>query len=126
VLGVTIGYLPPAHLFLPFTGGPPRILDTRVTGGKPADGEERVIALGVVGARCAVINLTVAETEGEGGFVDVFPSNVPYPASPESTGRQQVRTSLRGDHGDGSQRSNHASWRRRQYARRDRPYRWFV
>jgi len=81
VLGVTIGYLPPAQSFLPFTGGPPRILDTRVTGGKLADGEERVIALGFVGARGAVINLTVTETEGNGGFVAVFPSNVPYPGN---------------------------------------------
>jgi len=81
VLGVTVGYLPPAQSFLPFTGGPPRILDTRVTGGKLADGEERVVALGFVGARGAVINLTITETEGNGGFVAVFPSNIPYPGN---------------------------------------------
>jgi hypothetical protein len=81
VLGVTVGYLPPAQSFLPFTGGTPRVLDTRETGGKLADGEERVIALGFVGARGAVINLTITETEGNGGFVAVFPSNIPYPGN---------------------------------------------
>jgi len=81
VLGVTIGYLPPAQSFVPFTGGPPRVLDTRVTGGKLADGEERVVGLGFVGARGAVINLTITETEGNGGFVAVFPSNIPYPGN---------------------------------------------
>jgi hypothetical protein len=81
VLGVTVGYQPPAQAFVPFTGGAPRVLDTRTAGGKLADGEERTIALGLPGARGAVINLTVTETEGTGGFVAVFPANVAWPGN---------------------------------------------
>jgi hypothetical protein len=81
VLGVTVGYLPPAQSFVPFSGGPPRVLDTRVSGGKLADGAERTIDLGFPGARGAVLNLTVTETEGAGGFVAVFPANVAWPGN---------------------------------------------
>jgi hypothetical protein len=81
VLGVTVGYTPPAQSFIPFTGPTPRILDTRVAGGKLTDGEERTIALGFPGARGAVINLTVTETGGNGGFVAVFPANIAWPGN---------------------------------------------
>jgi hypothetical protein len=81
VLGVTVGYLPPAQSFVPFSGGPPRVLDTRVSGGKLADGVERTVNLGFPGARGAVLNLTVTETEGAGGFVAVFPANVAWPGN---------------------------------------------
>jgi hypothetical protein len=81
VLGVTVGYQPPAQAFVPFTGGSPRVLDTRTSGGKLTDGEQRTIALGRPGVRGAVINLTVTETEGAGGFVAVFPANVPWPGN---------------------------------------------
>jgi len=81
VLGVTVGYTPPSQSFIPFTGATPRVLDTRVTGGKLADGEERTIVLEFPGARGAVLNLTVTETEGNGGFVAVFPANVPWPGN---------------------------------------------
>jgi hypothetical protein len=81
VLGVTVGYTPPTQSFIPFTGSTPRVLDTRTTGGKLADGEERTIPLGLTGARSAVINLTITETEGNGGFVAVFPANVAWPGN---------------------------------------------
>lgn len=78
IYGVTVGYLPPTQSFIPFVGTP-RVLDTRTAGGKLAPGEERTIALGFPGARSAVINLTVADTEGNGGFVAVFPANIAWP-----------------------------------------------
>ena len=81
VLGVTVGYTPPSRSFVPFTGTTPRVLDTRVTGGKLADGEQRTIGLELPGAGGAVINLTVTETEGNGGFVAVFPAGVPWPGN---------------------------------------------
>ncbi|MGB8861546.1 MAG: hypothetical protein WCC60_19985 [Ilumatobacteraceae bacterium] len=81
VLGVTIGYTPPTQSFIPFTGGPPRVLDTRGAGGKLAAGEERVITLGFAGARSAVLNLTVAGTDGAGGYVAVFAADIPYPGN---------------------------------------------
>ncbi len=81
VYGVTVGYLPPTQAFTPFVGVP-RILDTRepAGGGKLNPGEERTIALGFPGARGAVINLTVTDTEGA-GFVSVNPANIAYPGN---------------------------------------------
>jgi serine protease len=59
----------------------PRVLDTRVTGGKLQNNEERVVATGVpAGALAAVINLTVTETE-QGGFVAVFPADSTWPGN---------------------------------------------
>ena len=81
VLGVTVGYRPPLQAFVPFTGGTPRVLDTRLTGGKLNDGEERTVSLGFAGARSAVINLTITETEGNGGFVAVFPADIAWPGN---------------------------------------------
>jgi hypothetical protein len=59
------------------------VLDTRQPGpltGKLAANEERIVSLGFVGARSAVINLTITQTVG-GGFVAVFPADVPYPGN---------------------------------------------
>jgi hypothetical protein len=81
VFGCSIGYLPPTQSFMPFTGGEPRVLDTRLPGpltGKLGPGEERVVPLGLAGARTAVINLTITETVGA-GFVAVFPANIAWP-----------------------------------------------
>ena len=80
IFGATVGYLPPTQSFVPFSGDP-RVLDTREPGpltGKLNAGEERVVPLGLVGARSAVINLTITETVG-GGFVAVFPANIAWP-----------------------------------------------
>ncbi len=81
IYGVTVGYLPPTQSFVPFVGSP-RILDTREPGGggKLTHTEERTIALGFPGARGAVINLTVTDTE-QGGFVAVNPANIVYPGN---------------------------------------------
>jgi hypothetical protein len=81
VFGATVGYLPPTQSFMPFSGGDPRVLDTRLPGplsGKLAPGEERVVSLGFAGARSAVINLTITETVSS-GFVAVFPAGIEWP-----------------------------------------------
>lgn len=81
IFGATVGYLPPTQSFVPFAGGEPRVLDTRLPGplsGKLAPGEERVVPLGFAGARSAVINLTITETVNA-GFVAVFPAGVEWP-----------------------------------------------
>lgn len=76
--GVTIGYTPPLQGFVAATGDP-RVLDTRLGGGKLAPNEERTIAVGVPGARSALFNLTVVNTEGTGGFIACFAANITYP-----------------------------------------------
>jgi hypothetical protein len=81
IFGCTLGYLPPTQGFVPFSGGEPRVLDTRLPGplsGKLANGQEKVVPLGFAGARSALINLTVTETVG-GGFVAVFPAGIAWP-----------------------------------------------
>ena len=81
IFGCTLGYAPPTQSFIPFSGSVPRVLDTRNPGpltGKLGPGEERVVDLGFVGARSAVINLTVTETVG-GGFVAVFQNGINWP-----------------------------------------------
>jgi hypothetical protein len=83
VFGCSIGYLPPTQSFVPFSGGDPRVLDTRLPGpltGKLGAGQEKVVSLGFAGARTAVINLTITETVGA-GFVAVFPANIAWPGS---------------------------------------------
>jgi hypothetical protein len=80
VFGASIGYLPPTQGFIPFTGTSPRVLDTRNPGplaGKLQANEERVVDLGLVGARSAVINLTVTNTVN-GGFLSVFAANASF------------------------------------------------
>jgi hypothetical protein len=81
IYGATVGYVPPTRSFIPFQGlGGPRVLDTRVTGGKFEANEERTLALGFPGARGAVLNLTVTETEG-GGFAAVFRGDIEWPGN---------------------------------------------
>jgi hypothetical protein len=80
VFGASIGYLPPTQGFIPFTGTSPRVLDTRNPGplaGKLQANEERVIDLGLAGARSAIINLTVTNTVN-GGFLSVFAANASF------------------------------------------------
>jgi len=82
VFNASIGYVPPTQTFLPFTGTP-RVLDTRLPGpltGKLAANEERVVDLGITGARTAVINLTVTQTGGA-GYVAAFPANIAWPGN---------------------------------------------
>jgi len=78
VFGCTIGYLPPTQSFVPFTGTP-RVLDSR-GGTRLAPGEERVIDLGIPGARTALINLTVTETVNA-GYVAVFRADIAWPGN---------------------------------------------
>ena len=83
VFGVSIGYLPPKQGFIPFTGASPRVLDTRNPGplsGKLQANEERVVDLGLAGARSAIINLTVTNTVNA-GFLSVFAANVTFPGN---------------------------------------------
>jgi len=80
VHGALLGYRTPAQGFI--ANKPiPRVLDTRVSGGKLRNNEERVVATRVpTRASAAVINLTVTETE-QGGFVAVFPANSTWPGN---------------------------------------------
>ncbi len=81
VYGVTVGHQPPAQGFVPFAGGLPRAYDTREAGGKFQVGEERTVALGAAGVRGAVLNVTLTETEGSGGFAAVFPAGITWPGN---------------------------------------------
>jgi hypothetical protein len=77
--GMRVGYLPPPQAFVALTGVPR--YDSRIAGGKLAAGEERIIDVGVpAGARAAVLNLTVTETE-VAGYVAVFAANVTWPGN---------------------------------------------
>ena len=77
--GMRIGYLPPPQSFVALTGVPR--YDSRTGAGKLAPNEERVINVGVpAGARAAVLNLTVTETEAA-GFVAVFAANITWPGN---------------------------------------------
>jgi hypothetical protein len=79
IYNVSIGYLPPTQSFVPFPGTTPRVYDSREGGvGKLAPNEERVIDLGVAGARSAVINVTVTQTVSA-GYVAVFRADKPWP-----------------------------------------------
>jgi hypothetical protein len=75
-----IGYGAPPTAFVANTIVP-RVLDTRIVGGKLNPNEERIVPTGVPGfAAAAVINLTVTETENA-GFVAVFAANVAWPGN---------------------------------------------
>ncbi len=77
--GMRVGYLPPPQAFVALSGVPR--YDSRTGAGKLAAGEERVIEVGVpAGARAAVLNLTVTETEAA-GYVAVFAANVKWPGN---------------------------------------------
>jgi hypothetical protein len=81
VYGATIGYQAPTQAFVPFMGPDPRVLDTRVTGGKLLPTEERVVSLGFPGARTAVFNLAVTDTNAPGGFVAAFRADIAWPGN---------------------------------------------
>ena len=86
IFGLTIGYSAPLQGFVPFSGGNPRVLDTRVAGGKLGAGEDRTVSFasfGSAGARAVLFNLAVTETEGAGGFVGAY--SAALPAWPENT-----------------------------------------
>lgn len=84
ILGMTIGYIPAAQGFIPYTpasaGQKPRVLDSRQTT-KFAKDEERVIDLSahlIPTARAAVVNLTATETAGP-GFLAAFADGIVWP-----------------------------------------------
>jgi hypothetical protein len=82
ILGMMIGYIPPAQAFIPFSGLDPRVLDTR-SGSKFAAGEVRVVDLSsrlIPFARAAVINLTATATSGP-GFLSAFADGIPFPGN---------------------------------------------
>lgn len=71
-----------------FTVNPsPRKLDTRGPGplsGKIVVGQTKVLSLTPelpAGAKAAVVNLTVAETEGHSGYVSLFPAGTAWPGT---------------------------------------------
>jgi hypothetical protein len=77
---VRVGYEAPPKAFVANTVVP-RVLDTRVTGGKLNASEERIVPTGVPGvAAAAVLNLTITETENA-GFLAVFAANVAWPGN---------------------------------------------
>jgi hypothetical protein len=86
VLGVTLGYTAPLQGFVAATGAP-RVLDTREAGGggKLNPGEERTVLVGAPGARSALFNIAVVNTEGvatnPGGFVACFAANIAHPGN---------------------------------------------
>jgi hypothetical protein len=78
--GVTIGYTAPQQGFVA-ADGIPRVLDTRISGGKLSPNEERTVVVGVPGARSALFNITVTDTAGAGGFVACFAADIAYPGN---------------------------------------------
>jgi hypothetical protein len=71
----------PTGVFVPFTGINPRVYDSRVSAGKLANNQERVIPLGVPGTvKGAVFNLTVTETQ-TAGFVACFKADITWPGN---------------------------------------------
>jgi hypothetical protein len=82
ILGMEIGYIPPAQAFLPYTGNQPRVFDSRDTT-KFCANEERVIDLSsrlIATARAAVVNLTATDTDGP-GFLAAFRDGITYPGN---------------------------------------------
>lgn len=80
-----IGYQAPSGAFVPFSGGTPRVLDSRVTGGKLEVGEERIVSLGLPSyARAAIFNLTITQTENpnnRAGYVSAFKGDIGWPGN---------------------------------------------
>lgn len=117
ILGMEVGYIPPAQAFVPYTGNQPRVFDSRTTT-KFGAKEERVIDLStalIPTARAAVINLTATETDGA-GFLAAFKNGITYPGNssvnfsgagatiangvvcPMANGKIKVRTGPAGSH----------------------------
>ena len=81
IAGYAIPSVPTPPAFVPINPVN-RVLDTRNGSTKLGPGEERVVVLGVPGsASAAVINLTITQTEGAGGFVAVFRADQPWPGN---------------------------------------------
>jgi hypothetical protein len=82
VLGMTIGYIPPAQAFIPFSGANPRALDTR-SGARVAAGAEVVVDLStfvIPTARAAVLNVTAVQVGGR-GFLSVYRDGITFPGN---------------------------------------------
>lgn len=81
--GATVGYVPPTQGFVPLDP-PTRPLDTRQAGQGPklAPGVPRTVDLGLpAGARGAVLNLTITNTESSFGFVSVYRAGIAFPGN---------------------------------------------
>src|SRR5690606_14834130 len=75
-----IGYQAPGTAFVAFAGSNPRVLDTRIAGGKFAANEERIVSLGTLPhAKAAIFNVTITETEGTRGFITAYKADVALP-----------------------------------------------
>ena len=82
ILGMTIGYVPPAQAFIPFSGTNPRALDTR-SGTRLAAGDELVVDLSsfvIPTARAAVLNVTAVQVGGR-GFLSVYRDGIAFPGN---------------------------------------------
>jgi hypothetical protein len=82
ILGMTIGYMPPAQAFVPYLGNDPRALDTRPNDLMPPQ-TDKVVDLSaylVPTARAAVVNVTATETGGP-GFLAVYRAGISYPGN---------------------------------------------
>ena len=75
IMGTTVGYSPDS--FAPYTGTTPRVLDTRLAGGKFAAGETRVVDFSAVAplGTAVVFNLT-ADQPGGIGFLSAFSADL--------------------------------------------------
>ena len=75
IMGTTVGYSP--NSFAPYTGTTPRVLDTRLAGGKFAPGETRVVDFSSVAplGTAVVFNLT-ADQPGGVGFLSAFSADL--------------------------------------------------
>lgn len=103
IFAATVGYVPPTQGFVPLDP-PTRPLDTRQPGQGPKlqPAQPRILDLGIpAGARGAVINLTITETETDFGFVSVYRADIPFPgnssinwSSPNQTSANAVITAV--------------------------------
>lgn len=82
ILGMTVGYIPPAQAFVPYLGPDPRVFDTRPSSGLGPEQEVTVDLSSrlVSTARAAVINLTATQTGGP-GFLSVFRDGIVWPGN---------------------------------------------
>jgi hypothetical protein len=88
VAGIRLGYRQHGDPLVPIN--PSRVYDSRLAGGKLADGEERTVSTATAiqgadvlpaGATAVAMTLTVTETEGSGGYVSAFPFGIAWPGT---------------------------------------------